>query len=108
MQIKLNLLAKPMQIWNMDETGVTDVHKPGKVITEVGRRNVWAVTSGEKEKTHTILLCVSASGTALPPFIIYPRKRITDNLKSGAVAGTTFHCSDTGWVKSEIFLEFFV
>jgi len=44
----------------MDETGVTVVHKPGKVVTEVGRRNVWAVTSGEKGKTHTILSCVSA------------------------------------------------
>ena len=102
---KLNLLAKPMQIWNMDETGVTVVHKPGKVVTEVGRRNVWAVTSGEKGKTHTILSCVSASGSTLPPFMIYPRKRVTDNLKAGAVPGTTFHCSDTGWVNSELFLE---
>ena len=102
---KVNLLAKPMQIYNMDETGVTIVHKPGKVVTEVGRRNVWAVTSGEKGKTHTILSCVSASGSTLPPFMIYPRKRITDNLKAGAVAGTTFHCSDTGRVDKEPFLE---
>ena len=108
---KLNLLTKPMQIYNMDETGVTVVHKPGKVVTEVGRRNVWAVTSGEKGKTHTILSCVSAAGSALPPFMIFPRKRITDNLKSGAVPGTTFHCSDTGWVNTELFfewLQFFV
>ena len=108
---KLNLLSKPMQIYNMDETGVTVIHKPGKVVTEVGRRNVWAITSGEKGKTHTILTCVSASGSALPPFLIYPRKRITDSLKVGAVAGTTFHCSDTGWVNAELFfkwLHFFV
>ena len=26
---KLNLLAKPMQIFNMDETGISIVHKPG-------------------------------------------------------------------------------
>ena len=41
----------------------------------------------------------------------YPRKRITDNLKTGAVAGTTFHCSDTVWVNSKLFfegLQFFV
>lgn len=102
---KLNLLSKPMQIYNMDETGVSVVHKPGKVVTEVGCRNVWAITSGEKGKTHTILTCVSASGFALPPFLIYPRKRITDNLKAGAVAGTAFHCSDTGWVNAELFLK---
>ena len=43
--------------------------------------------------------------------MIYPRKRITDNLKVGAVAGTTFHCSDNGWVNAELFikwLHFFV
>ena len=66
--VKLNLLSKPMQIYNMDETGVTIVHKSGKVVTEVGHRNVWAITSAEKGKTHTILTCVSASGSALPLF----------------------------------------
>ena len=69
---KLNVLMKPMNIFNMDETGVTIVHKGEKVVTEVGRKNVWAVTSGEKGKTHTILTCVSASGFVLPPFLIYP------------------------------------
>ena len=101
---------KPMNIFNMDETGVTIVHKGGKVVTEIGRRNVWAITAGEKGKTHTILTCVSASGFLLPPFLIYPRQRITENLKEGAIAGTVFHCSDSGWVNTDLFLvwlEFF-
>ena len=38
----------------MDETGLSIVHKPGRVVAELGRRNVWAVTSAEKGKTHTI------------------------------------------------------
>ena len=33
---KLNLISKPMQVFNSDETGVTIVHKPGKVIAELG------------------------------------------------------------------------
>ena len=101
---KLNLLNKPMNIFNMDETGVTIVHKGGKVVTEMGRKNVWSITSGEKGKTHTILACVSASGFVLPPFMIYPRQRVTENLKKGAIAGTVFHRSDSGWVNSELFL----
>ena len=101
---KLNILNKPMNIFNMDETGVTIIHKGGKVVTEIGRQNVWAVTSGEKGKTHTILTCVSASGFVLSPFLIYPRQRVTDNLKEGAIAGTVFHCSDSGWVNAELFL----
>ena len=108
---RLNLLAKPMQIYNMDETGISIVHKPGRLLTQVGRRNVWSITSAEKGKTHTILTCVSASGYALPPFMIYPRKRIAENLKVSAVPGTAFHCSDSGWVNSGLFckwLDFFV
>ena len=34
---KLNLISKPMQIYNSDETGVTVVHKPSKVVVELGR-----------------------------------------------------------------------
>ena len=105
--IKLNLLSKPMQIYNMDETGVSIVHKPGKVVTQVGRHNVWAITSGEKVKIHTILSCVSVSGNALSHFMIYPRKRIMDNLKICALPGISFHCSDSGWVSSELFLKWF-
>ena len=52
---KLNVLMKPMNIFNMDETGVTIVHKGGKVVTEIGCRNVWAITSGEKGKTQPSL-----------------------------------------------------
>ena len=33
---RLNLLSKPMQIFNADETGISVVHKPGKVVAEIG------------------------------------------------------------------------
>ena len=29
---RLNLIAKPMQVFNIDETGFSIVHKPGKVM----------------------------------------------------------------------------
>ena len=50
------------------------------------------------------MTCVSASGFVLPPFLIYPRKRITENLKVGAIAGTVYQCSDTGWINADFFL----
>ena len=34
----LNLLNKPMKIFNMDETGVSVVHKGEKVVTEMDAR----------------------------------------------------------------------
>jgi hypothetical protein len=72
---KLNLLTKPMQIFNADESGIGIVYKPGKVIAQLGRKNVYSVSAAERGKTHTILACVSASGSSLPPMMVYPRKR---------------------------------
>ena len=34
---KLNLMTKPMQIYNADETGVTIVHRPGKEVGNLCR-----------------------------------------------------------------------
>ena len=105
---RLNLISKPMQVYNLDETGVTIVHQPGKVVTEVGRRYVHAITSAEKGKTHTILACVSATGYVLPPMMIYPRKTTPpENVREGAVPNTLFSCSKNGWINADLFLEFF-
>ena len=60
-----------LQIYNLYECGISTVHKPGRVITKLNHKSVWAVTSGEKGKTHTILTCVSASGQAIPPMMIF-------------------------------------
>ena len=53
----LNLISKPMQIYNADETGISIVHKPGKVLAELGAW-IYAITSAERGKTHTVLSCV--------------------------------------------------
>ena len=97
-----------MLVYNADETRVTIVHKPSKVVAELGRRNVHSVTSAERGKTHTVLSCVSASGHVLPPCIIYPRKRkVPDNFREGAVPDTLFAHSDSGWMNYDIYFEWF-
>ena len=100
----LNLISKPMQVYNADETGIS---KPGKVVAELGRRNVYAITSAERGKTHTVLSCVSASGHTLPPMMVYPRKKcVPENMREGAVPGTMFVNSETGWINANIFISF--
>jgi len=48
-----------MQVYNLDETGVTIVHRLGKVVTEVGRRNVHAITLADKGKpTQSLPVCL--------------------------------------------------
>ena len=104
---RLNLLSKPMLVFNCDETGITVVHSPGRVLTEMGRKKVWSVTSGERGKTHTVVTCVSAAGLLIPPMMIYPRVCLAEGLKAGAYPGTLFACSKSGWITQELFLEWF-
>lgn len=46
-------------IFNVDETGFTVCHKPGKVIATRGKRSVGALTSAEKGRTVTAVCCCS-------------------------------------------------
>ena len=97
-----------MQIYNSDETGVTIVHTPGKVITALGCHHVYSITSAEKGRTHTVLSCVSVSGLVLPQCILYPHKRnVPGNFREGAVPGILFSHSENGWINSDIYLEWF-
>ena len=80
-------------------------YKTGRVISQIGRKNVWSVTSTEKGKTHTVITCVSASGFVILPMMIYPRKRMNEKLKQGAVPETLFECSDSGWINEVLYTK---
>ena len=65
---------KPSKIFNADKTGVSVVHKNKfKVLASKGKKQVGKLTSGERGKTITVLLCVNASGDQfIPPLFIFP------------------------------------
>ena len=48
---------------HVDESGITTVQKPGKVIGRRGKKQVGSFTSGERGFTTTVVCCFSASGT---------------------------------------------
>jgi hypothetical protein len=51
----------------MDETGITNVQKPGKIVSTKGVRQVSRMTSGERGSTVTVICAMSAAGVYLPP-----------------------------------------
>ena len=66
-----------MQIYYVDETGISTIHKPAKVVTELEYCNAYSLTFAERGKTPTVLSCVSTSGhniIILPPVMMYPQK----------------------------------
>ena len=81
-------------------------------MAEFGCHNVYLITSAERKKTYTLLLCISASGYVLPPMMICPRKKaVLQAHREGAVPNTLFTNSESGWINSDLYvswLEFFI
>ena len=63
------------QIWNMDESGFMLTHKPTNVIARKGTKNIVGRTANSRESL-SVLACVCANGTHLPPMIIVRGKTI--------------------------------
>ena len=104
---RLNLLTKPMQVYNVDESGINLIQHKGKVVSEVGRRNVHRVVASEKGKNHTIVACGSASGHVIPPMIIFPCVCVPSHFAAGCPPGSLLAAQKKGWVISELFLKWF-
>lgn len=90
-------------IYNMDETGISTVQKPAKILGPKGQKQVGSVTSWERGKTVTVCCSMSASGNYVPPMFIYPRKRMSHLLEKGGPEGAIYHCSKNGWINEELF-----
>jgi len=93
------------RIYNVDESGLTVVHKPRKVLAMKGMKQVGKVTSGEKGQTTTIVCAMNAAGSYVPPMIIFKRKRMSEILLRGSPAGTIGCCSTNGWIDAALFLK---
>lgn len=96
------------RIYNVDETGCTTVQsKSTKILALKGKKQVGAITSAERGILSTVVMCMGAGGNFIPPFIIFPRKRMKAELMDGAPPGTAFACHSSGWMQLEIFTEWF-
>jgi hypothetical protein len=97
--------ADGLKIWNMDETGISNVHKPVNIVATKGAKIVGKVTSGERGQTVTVMCAMNAAGTFTPPAFIFPRKRMIQSLMNGAPCGALGLCSASGWTDGEIFMK---
>ncbi|KAJ8964063.1 hypothetical protein NQ314_005146 [Rhamnusium bicolor] len=68
-------------------------------------KDVGAASSGERGVNTTVVCCVSAAGSYIPPMFIFKRKRYAPELERGAPAGSEIVISDTGYITSELFIQ---
>ena len=94
-------------VWNVDETGLTPVHTPGKIIGKKEQHQIGKTTLGEKGKTITAVCADNAEGTFISPLLIFPRIKMNQRLIHDAPLGTIGAASRTGWIDCSLFLQWF-
>lgn len=94
------------QIYNCDETSVTTVHKPPKILAPCGKKQVGKITSAERGTLVTMCATICANGTFVPPFFIFPRKNFRPHMLNGAPPGSVGVANPTGWMTAANFEEF--
>lgn len=104
-QVMTKYQFRPHRIFNVDETGISGVHKPSRILAQKGRKQVGAITSGERGQTTTVVSCMSASGLYVPPLFIFKRERMKEGLDKNGPIGSIYRCSSSGWITEDLFLE---
>lgn len=100
------LKVGPSDIWNADETGVTTVHKPNKVIGRRGFRQIGRITSAERGTLVTVAVAVNAAGNSTPPFVVFPRVNYQPHFVRDGPVGCEGDANPSGWMVEKNFLKF--
>ncbi|XP_067939803.1 uncharacterized protein [Watersipora subatra] len=95
----------PADIYNVDETALTTVHRPPKVIAEKSLRQVGQVTSAERGTLVTMIGAANVQGRSVPPMLISPRVHCKAYMVSGAPPRTIGVANPSGWISRDIFLQ---
>ena len=103
------LLDKPLQIYNVDESGVPFNPRPPKVVSPKGRdmKKVRYRCSGRKGQI-TIVACANAAGHAIPPMVIFNASKLNSAWTKGEVVGTKYGLSANGWINTDLFEAWFI
>lgn len=96
----------PNDVWNVDETGVSTVHKTVRVISRCGRKQIGQITSAERGNLVTLVQAVSAAGMRAPTYFVFPRARFQPHFLNGGPLGAKGGANPSGWINTDLFLDF--
>ena len=95
----------PQSIYNLDETGLTTVQNPCKVVAPRGIKQIGSITSAERGTLVTLCCAVNALGHAMPPMFIFPRVGFSERMVDGGPAGSIGACHKSGSMMKENFKQ---
>lgn len=95
------------RIFNMDESGFSTVPtKIGKVISLKGLKRVGKLEAAERGTMITMALTVNASGNSLPPFFLFPKKKMQSCFLDNVSDGSVGFANDSGWMAQPEFVRY--
>ncbi|XP_012560059.1 uncharacterized protein LOC105846156 [Hydra vulgaris] len=95
----------PYCIYNVDETGLTIVQKPVKVLAGKGSKQVGKKTFAERGILVTVCCASNAIGNSIPQLFVFPRVKFYDYMIKEGPFGCVGFANPSGWINSEIFIE---
>ncbi len=99
---------KPENRWNMDETGIMEGKgSNGLVLGLNGIRPLQRKEPGTRGWT-TIIECISATGVALPPLVIFKGKNVQQQWFPTDLSpfdNWQFHATENGWTNNQTAIE---
>lgn len=104
-EVLQSVKLEPKDIWNMNETGVTIVQTPDRVVGRRGHKQIGFLTSAEKGTLMTMATAVSAIEGCIPPFFVFPRVNFKDHFLRDSPPGSKGTANPSGWMKEENFEE---
>ena len=103
--------VNPKRIWNIDETGVSDLPRPHKAFGVKGER-CNELVGGERGELSTILSYVNAAGDVVPPMVIHKVRsttgvyRVHKSWSDGMEPGMMVRGTGTGYIDKNTFLQY--
>lgn len=103
-----NLRDAPHRIFNCDETGLNTDPTKCKVYTKKGSKDVYMETPNCGKVMYTVLFCASATGSFMPPLVVYKGKVFMDAWASNGPRNAAYSVSESGYMHDANFEQWFI
>ncbi|KAJ8930221.1 hypothetical protein NQ314_016999 [Rhamnusium bicolor] len=97
---------EPSRIYNVDETGITTVQHPPKILAPKGVKQIGGMTSAEKGVLVTMICCINAAGNTVPPLFVFPRANFKNHMLKGASVRAIGAANKSGWSNEDVFFKY--
>jgi hypothetical protein len=91
-------------VYKVDETGISTVQPPSRILGPKGHKEVGSLTSWERGENIIVCMAMSANGSFVPSMFTFSRLRMSPTLEKGGPEGSIYRCSKSGWINEELFM----